>query len=108
MISSEQAFDMLPVVVDIFDKLELDDYRKELTAKNAGKQVDNVAIAIEVFKYIFKNSGKVKTEFFEIVAIFEGKPVEEIKRQSLAKTIITLKEIFTDKESMSFFKQAMQ
>lgn len=108
MISSEQAFDMLPSVVDIYEKLNLDEYRKELAENNKGNVKDKMAIGIQVFKYIFKNSGKVKQEVFEIVAIFDGKTVEEIKKQSFIKTILVFKEILSDQESMDFFKKAVQ
>lgn len=108
MITSEQAFDMLPSVVDIYEKLNLDEYRKELAEKNKGKVMDKMATGIEVFKFIFKNSGKVKNEVFEIVAIFDGKTVEEIKKQSFIKTVTTLKDVFSDTEAMNFFKKVVQ
>jgi hypothetical protein len=41
------------------------------------------------------------------VSTFEGKTVEEISAQSFMATINTLKDIFSDKETMDFFKQAM-
>lgn len=106
--NSEQAFDMLPYAVDIFDKLDIDGYRKEIAEKYKDKQSDNMAVGIEVFRYIFKNAGKVKTEFFQIVAIAENKSLEEVKAQSLAKTIIAIKAVFSDKELVDFFRQAMQ
>lgn len=108
MITSEQAFDMLPMVVDIYDKLDFDTYRKELKEKYEGKKADQLTVGIEAFKYVFKNSGKVKEEVFSIVAIAEGKPIDEIKKQSFTKTILTFKAIFSDKDAVDFFKQAMQ
>ncbi|WP_342432608.1 hypothetical protein [Neobacillus sp. FSL H8-0543] len=109
MINSEQAFDMLPDMVNIFEKLDIENYRKESLAKYQGEEnVDYKKVGLEVIFYIIKNSGKVKDEFFSVVSIAEGKEVEEIKKQSLAKTITTFKEILTDKELMGFFKTAMQ
>ncbi len=108
MITSEQVFDMLPHVTDIYDKLDLNAYRKELNASFKGKEVDKTEVGIMVFKYVLKNSIKVKEEFFNIVATVEGKPLEEVKKQSIVKTIATIKNIFSDKEMMDFFKQAMQ
>ncbi|MDQ0340272.1 hypothetical protein J2S00_003077 [Caldalkalibacillus uzonensis] len=106
--NTEQVFDLLPVVVDIYDKLNIDRYRKELQKKYQGKKVDPTEVGIEVFKYILKHSGKVKEEFFQIVSIVENRPVEEVKKQSFLKTMNTIKEIFSDPELMDFFKQAGQ
>lgn len=110
MINSEKAFDMLPHVVDIYDKLDLDGYRKKITKKNQEKEVevDVMDIGIDVFKFILKNSGKVKEEFFNIIAIADDKEIEEVKNQSLAKTLSDIKRVFGDKELLDFFKSAMQ
>jgi len=109
MISSDKVFDMLPMVVELYDKLDLDTYRKKLAKENEVNEVKKDAndLGIEMFKYVLKNSGKVKDIFFDIVAIFEEKKLEEVKKQSFAKTISTIKEIFTDKEAASFFKSAI-
>jgi len=108
MFNTEKAFDMLPSVVTLYDKLDLDAYRKKIAAKTKGKdENDKEALGIDLFKYILKNSTKVKEEVFEIVSIFEDKTVEEVKAQSFIKTVNTIKSIFSDKETMSFFKQAM-
>jgi len=107
MFNSEKAFDMLPSVVDLYDKLDLDSYRKKIAAKGKD-ETDKEALGIDLFKYIIKNSGKIKEEVFEIVSIFEGKSVQEVKEQSFIKTINTVKEIFSNKETTDFFKSAMQ
>ena len=108
-ISSEQAFDMLPYVVDIYDKLDFDKYRKELQKKYAGKKsVDSLSVGLEATKFIIRNAGKVKDEFFAIVAIAENTTIEEAKKQPFVKTVQTFKEIITDPELMDFFKQATQ
>ena len=108
MINTSQAFDMLPSVVDLYDKLQIDTYRKKIAEENKGKKLDEKTVGIDLFKYVLKNSGKVKEEVFEIVAVFEEKPVEEIKAQNFMITVKSLKEIFTDKDTMGFFKQAMR
>jgi hypothetical protein len=107
MVSTEKVFDMLPMVTDLYDKLDLDGYRKKITKENK-KNINAKDLGIDVFKYILKNSGKVKEEVFEIVSIFEEKPIEEVKAQSFLLTINTLKEIFEDKETTDFLKQAME
>ena len=108
MISTEKAFDMLPSVVDLYDKLDIDGYRKKTIKENKGKEADQTTLGINLFKYVLKNSGKIKNEAFEIVSVFEDRPVDEIKAQNFMLTLGTLKAIFTDKEAVSFFKDAMQ
>ena len=108
MISTSKAFDMLPSVVDLYDKLDIDSYRKKTTDENKGKELDQTTLGINLFKYVLKNSGRVKNEVFEIVSVFEDKPVEEIRGQSFVSTINSFKAIFSDKEAVSFFKQAIR
>lgn len=108
MISTEKVFDMLPSVVEIYDILNIDEYRKKMAKENKGKKLDQMTMGIDLIKFILKNSGKVKNEVFEVVAVFEEKPVEQIKAQDFMITIKTLKAIFTDKEALDFFKDAMR
>ena len=109
MISTEKIFDMLPSVVVLYEKLGIDGYRKRIAEENKGKKnINNEVIGINLLMYIMKNSVKVKEEVFEIVSIFEGKTVEEVKVQSFTKTLNTLKEIFSDTETTDFLKHAMQ
>jgi len=63
---------------------------------------------INLFKFVLKNSAKVKEEVFEIVAVFEEKTVEEIKAQDFMLTINTFKEIFSDKDAVGLFTQAIR
>ncbi len=107
MVSTEKVFDMLPVVVEIYDKLDIDKYRKDLEKENIGKRLNKNDLGINIFKHILKNSLKVKNECFEIVSIFEEKTIEEVKAQSFGKTLSSMKEVFTDKEAMDFFKSAI-
>ena len=108
MINSEQLFDMLPTVVEIYDKLDLDTYLKKIGKENKVKKLNDKAVGIELFKYVLKNSGKIKEDMFEIVAVFQEITIEEAKTQSFGKTIKTIKEVFTDEEATVFFKQAIQ
>jgi hypothetical protein len=108
MISTNTVFDMLPSVVVLYDKLGIDEYRKKISQENKGKKnVDSELLGIDLFKYVLKNSAKVKEEVFEIVSIFEEKTIEEVKAQSFMKTFNTLKVIFSDTETTDFFKSAM-
>lgn len=109
MIETEKVYDMLPSVVTIYDKLDIDGYRKRTAAKNKDKKdLDPKSIGIDLFKYILKNSGKVKEEVFDVVAIFEGITSEEVRKQNFMTTINSLKEIFSDKETTDFLASAMK
>ena len=107
MISTSKAFDMLPSVVDLYDKLDIDTYRKKMAEENKGKELDQTTLGINLVKFVLKNSGRVKDEVFEIVAVFEEKTIEGIREQSFMSTINSFKAILSDKEAVSFFKQAI-
>ncbi|WP_051189145.1 hypothetical protein [Halalkalibacillus halophilus] len=108
-INSEQVFDMLPYVADLYEKSGFDSYRKEIRKKYQGKKnVDSLDPAIDAVRFILKNSNKVKDEFFNIVAIAEERKVEEVKKQSYIKTMRSIKRIFSDPDLVDFFKEAMQ
>ena len=108
MLNTEKVFDMLPVVVELYDKLDIAGYQKRIADQNKGKKnVNSEAIGVDLLIYILKNSAKIKEEIFEVVAIVEEKPVEEIKAQSFITTINAVKEIFQDEEAVSFLTQAM-
>lgn len=103
MISTEQAFDILPYVAEIYEKINIDKFRdkhikKGMTQKQAG---------IKLF-ILCKESKKIKKEVFEIDSILEGISIEEAKKNELIKTLNNLKEIFTDKDLLDFFKSAME
>lgn len=108
MITTDKALDMLPYVVDIYDKLEIEKYRMEMSEKHKGKGTDKMVVGIEVVKFLFKNIGRAKTEVYGIVAVAKDKTTDEIKNQPFPKTVMDIKEIFSDKELVDFFKQAMQ
>lgn len=108
MLTTEKAFDMLPSFVDIYDKLDGDSYRKKIAEEGKGKKLDETTVGINMFKYVLKNSGKVKQEIFEIVAVFEEKTIEEVKTQNFLITVKSFRDILSDKEVMGFFKNAMR
>lgn len=110
MLSTEKAFEILPYISDIYEKLDFSEFIKKYQENKAEEDSERrqIIAGLDIFSFIMKQSGKVKDEFFNIVAIVEDKEIEEIKKQSFAKTLKTIKDIFTDKETVDFFKQAMQ
>jgi len=108
MISTDKAFDMLPHVVDVYEKLDLYKYYEKKKAEYKKNPVTQLKAGEELFKYVLKNAAKVKSEIISIVALMQELPEGEVAKQNFAKTIIEIKNLFTDKETMDFFKQAMQ
>jgi len=109
MLSSEKAFDMLPYVSDIYEKVNIQKY--VLDNKRKGDTKDKLAImgfGLDMFSYIMKQSPKVKTEIFTIVSMIEGKDIKEVKAQPFTQTLKTFKDLFEDKDTIDFFKSAMQ
>ena len=108
-ISTEKVFDMLPTVVDIYEKIGIEEYRKSVAKENKGKtDVDSMGLGINLFMFVLKNSKNIKEEIFELVAAFEELTIEEAKAQAPGKTIATAKAIFTNKEAVELFKSAVQ
>jgi len=107
LISTDKAFDLLPYAVTIFDKLQLGKYIADTKKSLKEEPKTPLEAGLEVFQFVLKNSGKIKEEIFDIVAVVSEKPKEEIKKQSFAVTLNSFKEIFTDKELLNFFKSAM-
>jgi vacuolar-type H+-ATPase subunit C/Vma6 len=111
-ISTEKAFDLLPHAVNMIEKLDMKGYilkNKELLNakdKNAAKNIMDEK-GFDFVMHILKNTGKVKPDVFEILAIVQEKTVEEIKATPFGETYKQLKELLQDTELLSFFKSAM-
>ena len=112
MITTEQGFDMLPYVSDIYEKLNLEKYILDTRKKNKGKdnkdELQIMGLGLSMGSYILKQSPKIKVEIFSIVAIIEGVTIEEAYKKGIFKALNIIKELFEDKEAMNFFKQAME
>jgi len=103
-ITTEQALDMMPHAVEIFEKVDLKGYYKRVQEENIGKKVDVESVGLDAILYVVKNITKVKSDIFEMIAIAEETSVEEVKKQSLVKTNKSFKDIFQDEDLMDFFK----
>lgn len=104
-ITNDMAFDMLPYVMDGYEKIDIN---KCLKDKKFLKITDAKTRGNEIMKYTVKNMGKVKEEVYNIVAIIEGKEVEEIAKQNFFDTIKAIKELSKDKKLIDFFKTAIE
>lgn len=111
MISSEKAFDILPYVSDIYEKVNINKYitdNKKQIKKGTQSELQVMGFGLDMFSYVMKNSPKIKEEFFNVVAIIEDKDLKEVKAQPLGNTLKTIKLLFEDIETMDFFKSAMK
>ena len=111
-ISTDQALDMLPAVVDIYEKLELEAFIKDSRKRfkvDPDQEPEDVYIEAvsHLAKTVLRNTPLIKEEVSEVVAIAEGSTVDEVKERHFAKTIKTFMEIFKDEEIMELFKSAM-
>lgn len=106
-INTEQTFDMLPHVVSIYEKLDVEEFIEETRKKNKGKDINIEKAGMSFIVYLGKNFDKAKDDVFNILSIAERKDVEEVKTQALSETLNSLKAIFLDKDLMDFFKEAM-
>ncbi len=106
MINTDKAIDMIPYIVDIYDKLDKDYLDKSIRTGSA-EEVGKKSI-----KILLKNIDKFKPEIFGLVAIAQDTTPEEVAKQSIIKTINTFKDIFEstfkDKEMSDFFGSFVQ
>lgn len=114
MISTEKAFDMLPYVAELYEKLDIKTYlvKNSMTVSKdtPADEVSRIreAKGHELLVYLLKKAGSVKEEIFEIVAILEDTTADDIKARPFGETIKQLKTLLADTELMGFFKSAIQ
>lgn len=99
MLNSKKAIRMLPYAIDAVEKLDL---------ISAVKNNKNDKKGLDLIKHVSKNIDMAEEEIFNIVAIYTEKTVEEVEQQSIVETLLALKDLFSDKDLIDFFKQAMQ
>jgi len=111
MITTEKAFDLLPYVADIFEKLELesvlDEKRKQAQKKQGKTEEKQRELGLSLIMHIVKNSQKCKGSFFPMLAILCDCTEEEAKQKPVPETITALRELLMDEELMGFFKSAV-
>lgn len=111
-ITTEQAIDMLPAMVEIYEKTKMNELIKESRKNFKAKEgVDSEDIIIdamsEIGKKILKQAPILKKEIYEISAIAQNITPEEARNQSFAKNIVVVRSIIKDEEVMELFNLAM-
>ena len=110
MLNTEQVFDALPYVAEIFEKLEIQstlaEMRKEVKGENTAEKQNE--LGEKLILHVVKNIGRCKDSFFPFLAIICECTEEEAKKKSVAETLTALRAIAKDEELMSFFKSAIQ
>jgi tRNA nucleotidyltransferase/poly(A) polymerase len=110
--NTDKAFDMLPYVVDIYEKLNIKAFIKANTKKVTGaskveiEQMQKEA-GENMIKFVVKNLPKIKREVYQILSIHTGQSIDEIKAQPPTNTIKSIFEMLGDKELTDFFKSAV-
>ncbi len=111
MITSEKAYDMLPYASDIYEKLDIKKFiedKKIVVEEGESIETKLIPVILDLGNFVLKESPKIKSEVFNIVAILEDKTMEEVLAQSPIKTIRAFKSIFEDKETLDFLTQVVK
>ena len=114
MLSTENGLELLPLIGEIYEKLEIKEYMKKesqkAVAKFKGLSKEEMANKIgldvlldTVFILIFKNAKLIKEEIFEIVSIVQEVEIEVVRKQGLIKSILVLKTLLNDEDIKQLF-----
>ncbi len=112
MLTTEKAFDCLPYVADIFEKLnlqnELDKMREEVMKTKGKKEERQRKMGMAFIMHIVRNSPQCKESFFPLMSVIMDCTVEEAKLKPVGETVGALKQLFADEDLMGFFNSAVQ
>ena len=72
--------------------------------KKTDEQVGGM-VAFDILKHILKNFSTVKDDVYAFLSSLSGIPSEEIKKMPFGTTPKMLKEVFTNPNNASFFKE---
>lgn len=111
--TTEQALDVFceitPYVTNIVTDDELlGELRNAVNLDGATTRAEQIAILAEkVTKLIPILLKKRKTDLLSIVAVLDGKTLEEVEKQNILVTMIQIRGIFKDKALLDFFKSCV-
>lgn len=98
--------ELVPYIENITsDKQLIDILKKKMNVTEKTTNAEKMSMAVEklnaIAPIILK---KRKDDVLNIIAIINGKPLDEVKKQSIIKTMIDVREIIRDKDFVDFFK----
>ena len=106
MITTDKALDLVPYMVDIYEKMD-----KGLLDKSVRKG-DTAEVGKKAMVSILKNLNKFKPEIYGMVSVVTETTPEEVSNQNILKTLKVFKEIynemFKDPEMADFFGSAVR
>lgn len=103
-IAIEKLINLAPVIADLKPKIQENAEVNEFMQKyKQNENKDNLDFMLAFLPVLYKY---YKDEIFNILAIWEGVTVEEIKNQSFAKTVASIKALVEDEDFKSFFTVA--
>lgn len=111
--TTEQALDVFceitPFVTNIVTDDELlGELRNAVNLDGATTRAEQIAILTEkVTKLIPILLKKRKTDLLSIVAVLDGKTLEEVEKQNILVTMIQIRGILKDKALLDFFKSCV-
>jgi DNA polymerase III epsilon subunit-like protein len=113
-ITTEQLVDTLVVLVDPFTSIvtdiELVDGIKDKMGLNGTESTAEMMVVgaqkiSKIAPILLKNH---KNDIYSILSAINGVSIEQVAKQSALKTIKELKELLTDKDLLSFFRQSAE
>lgn len=109
IISTDTAFDMVPAVCSIYDKIDVKTFTSAFADEmnTAESEVDETIVGLDLFMHVLRQSSLIKDEIVEIVSILEDRSIEDVRAQSIIKSLTSIKTIFEDREIMGFFESVM-
>lgn len=105
-LTTEKTLELMPTMIDIYDKLDMGEYIKKVRKENKG--ITNEKAAEKALKYIGRNTPKIIPEVIEVVAAVQGDSSDEVKKQSPIKTIKVFMDLLHDPEVSGFFDSATE
>lgn len=102
-VAIDKLCNIAPIIANMAEELAHDEEFKKITIDYAAKKMTQGVFMLRVIPIILKSH---RENAFEILSVWKGKSVDEIKAQSIGVTINEVKEIFNDEDFRSFFSSS--
>lgn len=103
MISTKKAFQIMPFLANILDKIHFKEFFAEVSAEQGEEKA-----GIDFTIFLMKNVDKCMGDVCNAVAILEDKELKAVEEQDVFETLDTLNELFKNEKLMAFFGSAMR